>query len=718
MTNRFGVGAHLAGLVGLIGVLWGFGNVLQGDTWWSRVVLVMVGVQVSLLVARRWHATLAPLAGGLALGLLVVWVFVPGSTVAGIPTATTLQALRQQLSLAIAVVAEEQAPLIPPEPLLTGMAVGFGLLVIVVDALVRSRRLGVWGVGAVFMVGLAIASLIVGANPPLPAFVVTAAGWLALVVARSSAPSPSRVVLATAMGATALIAGVFAPSVVAADLTPAASTWGRAPVDIFGRGINPMLRLGENLRRGDSVEVLRSITSAEEAPYLKVATLVDVEGDTWEPIVNADGLPVEQPLDGLDPAIESTAEEISIAVDDLDSTMLPMPYPAEGVRGLVGTWFWHPVGGTVRSRTDTTRGQTYVADYVEITPDAGQMRERQALLPAPLTRRYLTLPPDTPPRIAAVARSQTAGLTNDYDRIVALQDWMRADFSYSESSPVAEGYDGSGVEVIERFLLEEQSGYCVHFSSALAVMARSLGIPARIAVGYAPGDPAGRTAEGERIYSTSSDSLHAWTEVYFEGVGWVRFDATPGVGRPTGFDEPRVGGPAPVGDLPNPGTVAGGTPQDPQALTEGEQAVAAGAAANAGGPSRSTLALGAAATAAVLLVLPASARRTRRWWRWRKGRDRTEPLWREIIDTATDLGFALPARATVRGQAEPLQGHAGPGLVAVMESVERERYASTRGPTTVLEEARSSVRSLETSVPAWRRWLARCFPRSLARRAE
>ncbi|RLV51377.1 transglutaminase domain-containing protein, partial [Aeromicrobium phragmitis] len=108
-------------------------------------------------------------------------------------------------------------------------------------------------------------------------------------------------------------------------------------------------------------------------------------------------------------------------------------------------------------RTETTRGQTYVADYVELDPDANQMRERQALLPPAMMGRYLALPDDTPPQIAAVARSRTAGLTNDYDRVVALQDWMREDFRYSETSPVAEGYDGNGVEVIERFLVEEQA---------------------------------------------------------------------------------------------------------------------------------------------------------------------------------------------------------------------------------------------------------------------
>ncbi|WP_293788050.1 DUF3488 and transglutaminase-like domain-containing protein, partial [uncultured Aeromicrobium sp.] len=458
-----------------------------------------------------------------------------------------------------------------------------------------------------------------------------------------------------------------------------------------------------------------SITSAEEPPYLKVATLVDVDGETWEPIENADGLPVEQPFDDLDPTLERAAEEVTIAVDELDSTMLPLPYPTDGVRGLVGTWSWHPVGGTVRSRTETTRGQTYVADYVDINPDAGFMRGRRAVLPAPVAQRYLALPAGTPPRIAAVARSRTAGLTNDYDRIVALQDWMREDFRYSETSPVAEGYDGSGVEVVERFLVEEQAGYCVHFSSALAIMARSLGIPARIAVGYAPGDPAGRTGEGEQIYSTSSDSLHAWTEVYFEGVGWVRFDATPGVGRATDFDEPRIVGQTPAGDLPDPGNATGGTPQDPQSLTEGEQGVSTADEDTAQGPSEATVATAGGIAAVLMLLAPPAARRIRRWWRWRQGRNRVEPLWREITDTAADLGIPVAPRATLRRQAEPLQKRAGPGLGVVVESVERERYAPSPKTAEVLEEARSVVRALEESASSWRRWLARCVPRSLVR---
>ena len=96
------------------------------------------------------------------------------------------------------------------------------------------------------------------------------------------------------------------------------------------------------------------------------------------------------------------------------------------------------------------------------------------------------------------------------------------------------GYDGNGLSVLADFLTLK-SGYCIHFASAMAVMARLEGIPSRIAVGYAPGRSTGATVavpgQGPLPeYEVDARDAHAWPELYFQGVGWVPFEPTPSRG--------------------------------------------------------------------------------------------------------------------------------------------------------------------------------------------
>ena len=117
---------------------------------------------------------------------------------------------------------------------------------------------------------------------------------------------------------------------------------------------------------------------------------------------------------------------------------------------------------------------------------------------------------------------------------MAIQRYLRsAEFSYSLQSPVQGGYDGNGLSVLADFLTQK-SGYCIHFASAMAVMARLEGIPSRIAVGYAPGRPTGATVSvaGQGPlpeFEVDARDAHAWPELYFQGLGWVavRADAVP-----------------------------------------------------------------------------------------------------------------------------------------------------------------------------------------------
>ena len=116
----------------------------------------------------------------------------------------------------------------------------------------------------------------------------------------------------------------------------------------------------------------------------------------------------------------------------------------------------------------------------------------------------------------------------------ALESWFRyGDFAYNESAPYLPGADNP-FSVMEAFL-ETRSGFCVHFASTFAVMARSVGIPTRVAVGYVSGSEPGSQT------SVRNNELHAWPEIYQDGFGWVAFEPTPGgagVRAETGDDVP------------------------------------------------------------------------------------------------------------------------------------------------------------------------------------
>jgi hypothetical protein len=118
-----------------------------------------------------------------------------------------------------------------------------------------------------------------------------------------------------------------------------------------------------------------------------------------------------------------------------------------------------------------------------------------------------------------LAENLTKGYSNNYDKAFAIQRYLRSrEFQYSLEVP----YPPEDMDFVEHFL-EIKEGYCVHFSTAFVVMARSVGIPARWVKGYFTGN---RIAQGE--YLVREEHAHAWAEVYFPQVGWVIFETTPG----------------------------------------------------------------------------------------------------------------------------------------------------------------------------------------------
>ena len=146
-----------------------------------------------------------------------------------------------------------------------------------------------------------------------------------------------------------------------------------------------------------------------------------------------------------------------------------------------------------------------------------QLRSAGSDYPPQIVGRYLQLPESMPERVLALARELTQAAPTPYDRAVSIETYLRT-FPYTlEVGPPPPGRD-----VVDYFLFTARQGYCDYYASAMVVLARAVGLPARLVIGYASGEYNAPTAE----YIVRQKDAHSWAEVYFSGIGWVEFEPT------------------------------------------------------------------------------------------------------------------------------------------------------------------------------------------------
>lgn len=194
-----------------------------------------------------------------------------------------------------------------------------------------------------------------------------------------------------------------------------------------------------------------------------------------------------------------------------------------------------PADGDARDVLDITarqfvlEGETYRVIASLSAPRAGALRAAGETYPDWVADRYLALPDTLPPRIRALAEHIAGDAPTPYDKAVALTAWLRSNIAYQRVTPAPP----EGVDPVEWFLFDTRRGFCDYYASADVLMLRALGVPARLAVGYAQGK---HDAEKNAYYVSALDS-HAWPEVYFPSYGWVEFEPTrsqPALLRPEG----------------------------------------------------------------------------------------------------------------------------------------------------------------------------------------
>jgi len=175
-------------------------------------------------------------------------------------------------------------------------------------------------------------------------------------------------------------------------------------------------------------------------------------------------------------------------------------------------------GGNYRLMHLPPPGFHYEAySFLEEAPEMASVRYPAPWLPLAARERYLQLPP-LDPRVAALARDSTAGAGSDLERARALERYLRTAFGYTLELPSREVADP-----LAYFLFTRRKGHCEYFASAMTVMLRALGIPARLATGFQNGvyNPI------SELWLVRASDAHTWVEAWMPGHGWATFDPTP-----------------------------------------------------------------------------------------------------------------------------------------------------------------------------------------------
>jgi transglutaminase-like putative cysteine protease len=183
----------------------------------------------------------------------------------------------------------------------------------------------------------------------------------------------------------------------------------------------------------------------------------------------------------------------------------------------------------------TSPDEYTVVSYVPAT-SAEELRGAGGDYPAEITRRYLRLPESLPERVLGLARQVTQASLTPYDRALAIESYLRQ-FPYT----LEVGRPPAGRDVVDYFLFTEQRGYCDYYASAMVVLARAVGLPARLVIGYSSGEYDPARAE----YIVRKENAHSWAEVYFPGYGWAEFEPTAGQPAIHELEDDSAAGPPP-----------------------------------------------------------------------------------------------------------------------------------------------------------------------------
>jgi len=274
-----------------------------------------------------------------------------------------------------------------------------------------------------------------------------------------------------------------------------------------------LVTAGDSLTVQGSISLspaLRYTVESDDPRYWRVAAYDRYTGDGWVRTGDArpyDETDIDEPL-GRTRQLEQRFEAES-AIGTVPAAWKPTAYDGDPDVELTGHGGLQPVDGVAE-------GDSYVVESAVPDVSAEQLRDADGGFPGSVTDLHLQLPESTPDRVEETTGTLTENAETPYEHALVVEQWLESNKEYSLE---VERPDRS---VADRFLHAMNAGYCTYFATTMAVMLRTQGIPARLAVGYTPGEPVGPNRREVRGLHS-----HAWVEVYVPDYGWTQFDPTP-----------------------------------------------------------------------------------------------------------------------------------------------------------------------------------------------
>ncbi|WP_170185780.1 transglutaminaseTgpA domain-containing protein [Lapillicoccus jejuensis] len=722
--------------------------------FWCSLVAVLVGAGLRRLTSR----SLLVLLGQLVVGAYVVFaVTVPGSLRGGLPWTWTAEAV-DRVGIDVTDVVTRYAAPIPSTFGITAMLVAAAvLLTIVVDFLAVTREAPA-AAGLPLLAAFLAAVANSGAALGLGYFVLVALSWLLLVSRTTSAvvrrwstaaatprtptadPETEPGVL-SGLGASARKLGVVA--VAAAVLLPVVLPHlpTRFVLDGLGQddgavgrggrvGFSSTLDLSRSLQSGSLNPVLTFRTDAPGTPPpLRVVVAPEFVDGQWRTTTTGSDSRTLVGAARISSQVLTRDRRVQVSANTLDAPHLATIQPV--VSADLGSTAWSADQQTgdlfVRSKPDD-----YVLAYREVTVSADQLREGipggDSGASDPQVQASRALDPGSAQVVRETTAQVTKGATSPWESAVKIQDYLRGTaFTYSlQLLPAPTRADGRQETDPVVAFLETKQGYCVQFATAMVMMARAAGIPARMAIGFLPG-----TFEQGQWTVRAADA-HAWPELYFPGAGWLRFEPTPAerTGSTPSYAQEPTGGATtapnrdPEATQSATGTAAPTTNRRPDV----DPTTGAVLTPSVGDRLRGWVTSPAAyVVLAILLgllgslVLPVTARLLHRRRRERAPdpATRAEAEWQELVSRLGDLGLRPPSGGTPREWARHyvvegyLDEQAEESMGRVVTTLERGRYAR---PGSALDDRHPDVESVARAAargrPVSRRVRAFLAPRA------
>jgi transglutaminase-like putative cysteine protease len=632
----------------------------------------------------------------------------------------------------------QASPMAPDDGVKLIFVTVIGMIMIMTDLLVSGVGRPAWAIAPPATLFL-VPALGLGTDTGVISFFLIAVGYLAILIAEGlnttarwtrglSRDSAERFSTATpvvwrAAGylavpaiIAAIVLGFALPTLYLPSIGFANGPGGNGPLQLT----DPTLDLRRNLNQPEDRDVIEYQTTAPGGVYLRLASLPQLSANGWSNVQirlnSGENLPSIPGLSGE----PSTKRRTTIKVLDFASQYLPLPYAPRSF-DAPGDWRFDAnslIVVNANNRAQDLRRMTYTVESVDVEPDVRKLNDAVAGTPADAAVTA-AIPSDLPDSLVQLANRITAKADTAAAKAAAIQTYLRSSqFTYS-----TEPLPGSGYEALQNFLTRDKKGYCEQFASAMAMMARVVGIPSRVSVGFLPGE---QNEDGWRV---SIRDMHAWPELYFANYGWVRFEPTPasvtGSAPPWTVQNTGSTGSDPSDNPTSESTDSETSPGAEQSVAPSVQPNGPGQAAGAGW-GRTLIWTGVALMLLLILAAPATIRlrrRTNRLSATGPAQEKVEAAWAEIRDTVVDYGGSWPdgsPRAIGQEMASRLDGEESESMSRVATLVERSRYARSfddGGAVDELPKMTSEIRHGVAAPTDWRHkataWL---FPRSLFRR--